>query len=138
VANEDIKLYLDRLLKMIPGEVISLYLVGMGFIPPDEQVAMIVWCLVCLAAVFVVQIYGTSDTDARLPPQWGAIFIAAVAFVIWVYSLGGPFAAFGIHKPWVGSLLVLGWTFFVPILYRGDSASAGPAGPGGGTGRPTA
>jgi len=32
---------------------------------------------------------------------------------------GGPFTAFGLHVPFLGSLLVLAWTFFIPILYRG-------------------
>jgi hypothetical protein len=45
--------------------------------------------------------------------------VAAVAFVIWVYTLGGPFADFGVHVPWIGSLLVLAWTSFIPLLYKG-------------------
>ena len=119
-SEGDVRPYLDRLLKMIPGEVIGLYLVGAGLIPPGQNIALAIWSLVCLAAVFVVRAYGTSDPAAGLSPQWTAVGISAVAFVIWVYSLGGPFAAYGVHVPYVGSLLVLAWTFFVPIFYKGD------------------
>jgi hypothetical protein len=113
--------YLDRLMKMIPGEVVALYLVGSGVIPRDESAWWLVgWSLVCLLGLFVIRIYGTADPRNSVPPQWPSVLISAFAFVIWVYSLGGPFAAFGLHKPFIGSLLVLGWTFFVPIFYRGD------------------
>ena len=47
------------------------------------------------------------------------VAISSVAFVIWVYSLGGPFAVFNLYVPYIGSLLVLAWTFFVPTFYKG-------------------
>lgn len=78
-----------------------------------------VWALVCLAGVFVVRAYGTSDPQSNLSPDWVHVAISAVAFVIWVYTLGGPFAASDLYEPYVGSLLVLAWTFFVPIVYKG-------------------
>jgi hypothetical protein len=35
--------------------------------------------------------------------------------------LGGPFEAQGLAVPYIGSLLVLAWTFFVPMFYKGPS-----------------
>jgi len=118
-TQEDFKFYLDRLMKMIPAEVVSLYLVGNGFIPREQPVVLVVWAVVCLAGVFVVRAYGTSDPQSNLSPDWVHVAISAVAFVIWVYTLGGPFAASDLYEPYVGSLLVLAWTFFVPIVYKG-------------------
>ncbi len=117
--NKDFKFYLDRLLKMIPAEVISLYLVGSGFIPADQPAVLLIWSIVCLVGVVVVRAYGTTDPEKNLPPDWTHVAISSVAFVIWVYSLGGPFAALGWYVPYIGSLLVLAWTFFVPYLYKG-------------------
>ncbi|MBN1991374.1 MAG: hypothetical protein JW953_01625 [Anaerolineae bacterium] len=111
--------YLDRLLKMIPAEVVSLYIVGMGLIPAEQVTVLTVWFVVCLVGLFVIRIYGTADPAESLPPDWTHIIISAVAFLIWVYSIGGPFAAWGFYVPWLGSLLVLAWTFFVPIFYKG-------------------
>jgi hypothetical protein len=68
-AETDTRPYLDRLLKMIPGEVIGLYLVGAGFIPSGQNIALTVWALVCLIAVFVVRAYGTADPVKGLPPS---------------------------------------------------------------------
>jgi hypothetical protein len=112
--------YLDRLMKMIPAEVIGLYLVGNGIIPADQKIALIIWTVICLIGVVVVRIYGTYDQSKQHPLDWPHIVISAIAFVIWVYAIGGgPFAAFSLTIPWVGSLLVLVWTFFVPIFYHG-------------------
>jgi hypothetical protein len=115
--------YLDRLLKMIPGEVIGLYLVGSGFIPQDRPTVLALWAVVCLVGVILLRAYATTDQPNGKPPQWGPVAISAVAFVIWVYTLGGPFAAFGLFVPYIGSLFVLAWTFFIPVLYKGPLES---------------
>ena len=120
--------YLDRLIKMIPAEVIGLYLVGSGIIPISypptttpmiQKIALVIWALICLIAVVVVRIYGTYDQSYHHPIDWPHVVISAIAFLIWVYTIGGPFAIFGLTVPWIGSLLVLVWTFFVPIFYHG-------------------
>ncbi len=118
-GEENFRFYLDRLFKMIPGEVISLYLVGSGFIPQEQAIGLAIWAIICLAGVIIVRAYGTADQKNNKPPQWGPVAISSVAFVIWVYSLGGPFAAFGLSAPWIGSLMILVWTFFLPIFYKG-------------------
>src|SRR5262249_3173130 len=119
-GGDDFRPYLDRLLKMIPGEVVGLYLVGGGFIPENAPTVLTVWTLICVIGVIAIRAYGTTDPAEAKPPQWPAVIIATVAFAIWVYTLGGPFKAYNLHVPYIGSLLVLAWTFFVPIVYRGS------------------
>jgi hypothetical protein len=118
-SQEDFRFYLDRLMKMIPAEVISLYLIGRGFIPIEQPIVLAAWAVVCLAGVLLVRAYGTADPEANKSPDWVHVAISAVAFVIWIYTLGGPFAAANLYVPYAGSLLVLAWTFFVPIFYKG-------------------
>jgi hypothetical protein len=119
--DEQFRSYLDRLMKMIPGEVVALYLVGAGIIPREEsRWWLVVWSVVCLVGLFALRIYGTTDRRESKGPQWLNVFMSAGAFVIWIYSLGGPFVAFGLYKPFLGSLLVLTWTFFIPLTYKGD------------------
>jgi hypothetical protein len=118
---ENFDFYLDRLLKMIPAEVVSLYLVGSGFIPTDQSIVLTIWAVVCWIGLVLIRAYGTADTRHNKPTDWVHVAISSVAFVIWVYSLGGPFVLFNLHVPYLGSLLVLAWTFFVPIFYKGPS-----------------
>jgi hypothetical protein len=117
--GEDFKFYLDRLLKMIPAEVVSLYLVGSGFIPTDKPLVLTLWAAVCLVGVILIRTYGTTDPVNNKPPDWTHVAISTTAFVIWIYTLGGPFVAINLYVPYLGSLLVLAWTFFVPMLYKG-------------------
>jgi hypothetical protein len=136
-GDQDFRYYLDRLLRLIPAEAVSLYLVGSGLIPPDplpvsgppsagrvgtHAIASTIWAVVCLIAVLLVRIRYTADPQQHEGTQWPAVAVSAIAFVIWVYTLGGPFADFGIYVPWLGSLLVLAWTFFVPYFYQGKDA----------------
>lgn len=117
--DESLREYLERLLKMIPGEVVGLYMIGSGFIPEGQDVGIAVWAAICLVAVVVVRIYGTRDPANDKPSQPVPVAISCVAFVIWVYWLGGPFEGLGVHVPWIGSLAVLVWSFIIPIIYRG-------------------
>jgi len=111
--------YMDRLIKLIPAEVVGIYLVGTGVIPKGEDVSLIVWAIVWLGLVIAVRAYGTSDSVARIPPQWSAVAVSSVSFGIWVYNMPGPFQVLGLAVPYIGSLLVLVWTFLVPIFYKG-------------------
>jgi hypothetical protein len=118
--QEALQGYFDRLQKLIPTEILGLYLAGQGVIPKDAPVVLVLWFLFCLVALVFVRVKGTADPVAGLPPQQKAVAISFVSFVIWVYSLGGPFTAFGLQIPYIASLLVLAWTFLVPYLYKGD------------------
>jgi hypothetical protein len=120
-GDASFRFYLDRLMKMIPVEVISLYIVGSGIIPEGQAVYLTVWTVICLIGLFAIRLYGTSDPAHKISPDWTHVILSAIAFLIWIYSLGGPFAAYGIADPIIGSLLVLAWTFFVPIFYKGPA-----------------
>jgi hypothetical protein len=110
--------YLNRLVKMIPSEIIGLYMIGSGYIDIKDKGLIVGWSIACFILVFVVRIFGTSDKRRNVPPEWPAIFISAAAFIIWLYWLGGPFQAYGIQKPSIASLAVLIFSFIAPYFYK--------------------
>ncbi|MDN3581547.1 hypothetical protein [Mucilaginibacter flavus] len=115
--------YYERLVKLIPGEIISIYVTGQGVIPKNNNTALWAWSAACLVMLVVLRAYGTrGDTGgaSSTPPQWSAVFISAVSFIIWLYTLGGVFASLAFYQAWVGSLLVITWTFIIPFVYKGD------------------
>jgi hypothetical protein len=66
----------------------------------------------------LVRAYGTRDPKQQLDTEWKAVIVSAIAFIIWVYTIGGPFTLVdNLWKPYVGSLAVLSWTFVVPFIY---------------------
>ena len=122
-SKTEFSFYLEKLMKMIPAEMIALYLVGSGLIPAEtDPVFLVIWSAVCLVGVVVLRALGTRDSAKGGHPQWSVVLVSSMAFAIWVYTLGGPFALYGLHIPFIGSLVVLAWTFFVPIVLRGASS----------------
>lgn len=117
-GTDAFKEYLERLLKLIPGEVVGLYMVGSGFIPEAQSIGLLIWSILCLVGVFFVRRYGTADPQAGQGPQNVPVAISCIAFAVWIYWLGGPFEQFGFHVPWIGSLLVLVVSFIVPYFYK--------------------
>ena len=85
-------------------------------IPAGSVAFTIVWAVICLVGVVVVRAYGTQDPQANLPPDWAHVGISSASFLIWVYTLGGPFELAGIYVPFVGSLLVLAWITGTVVL----------------------
>ncbi|HLG41681.1 MAG TPA: hypothetical protein VI461_18520 [Chitinophagaceae bacterium] len=111
--------YLSRLLKMIPGEIVGLYMIGNGIIPSTNSIFQFIWIVICTILIVVIRIYGTSDQEEKLPAQPVPVAIATIAFVIWVYWLGGPFITYKLHVSWLSSILVLLWSFIIPYFYKG-------------------
>lgn len=112
--------YLGRLVKLIPAEGVSAYTIGSGIIPADQTLVLGIWTLVCAIIVFVLRWVTTSDSRAGLKPQITAVIITLIAFAIWIYTLGGIFAALNIWYSYIGSLFALAFTIIVPAVYKGD------------------
>ena len=123
VAAEPGDPYFSRLVKLVPAEVLTLYIafkvVAAGF--PGA------WALTCLLLVLLVRTVGTKE--AGKPIQWIAVVVACVSFVLWTYATGG-------HLPWLPlptdpekvakaaqgavSVAIGVWTFVVPYFYKGE------------------
>ncbi|MGN8070962.1 hypothetical protein [Mucilaginibacter sp. 22184] len=118
-SDEAFKDYLSRLLKLIPSEIIGLYMVVSGFIPSDQKIGILIWSIACFFLLIGSRYFGTKDEKAEEPAQPVPIVLALVAFVVWVYWLGGPFEVYHIHVKWVGSALVAVVSFVSPWFFKG-------------------
>lgn len=124
------KEYIDRLLKLIPVEVVALYVAGKNAIlmrfatdqaksPSQfEYWAWVGWTVVCLGGVIWARSWLTSDKAAGVPVEKAAVAIAGVSFLVWVYSFGDVFnRVLGVWDSLLATLLVLLWTFAAPYFY---------------------
>jgi hypothetical protein len=114
VQGEKFKNWMERLVKLIPAEVLSLYLAGKGI----AESWLGYWAAVCLVIVFVFRAWGTKEEGKKV--QWAAVIIATVSFVIWIYAIGDYFISFTLPDARIPSLIVLVWTFMVSAFYKGD------------------
>ena len=108
--------WLERLVKLVPAEVVAVYLAGR---PLAEGKAAGIWPLVCLGLVIVVRAFGTMD---KRGPQWASVAVSAVSFVLWVYAMGGHFLTYSLDVN-IASLAVLVWTTLVPVFWKGEPAA---------------
>jgi hypothetical protein len=130
--DDPAKDYVGRLVLLIPGEIIALYQAGRAAIihqfasPPSdwspsivsEGVAWIGWTLFCLGALIVVRRWATSDPRAGVAPDWRAVTLCAVSYLVCVYSLGDIFdRVLSVWDPLLAALLALAWTFLAPWIY---------------------
>lgn len=118
--------YLDRLLKLIPAEVVALYLFLEGVLQsalnePDELGQLQGW----LWGVFIVLIIGNVLFLRRYQQvkDVAQTVLLSLALVIWVLTLGGPFEYLDFYRPFMGSVLLGLFTFFVPLFYTGVPSS---------------
>ncbi len=106
--------WMARLTKLIPGEVLAVYLAGKSY--AHNWIGT--WAAVCLVLVIVVRAWGTKDPGRS--PQWAGVGFSTISFVIWIYAMGDRLLAWQAPDPGIASAAVLVWTVLVPILYRGD------------------
>lgn len=100
---------LSRIVKLAPSEVVGLYLLGKGY---ATGTWLGYWSLICLGLVLVFRIWGTHS-------QIWSVVISFFSFGIWVLAMGDPILTFTLSAQFA-ALLVLVFTFVVPIFYKGD------------------
>lgn len=106
--------YLDKLLKLIPSEIVAGY-IAIYSIAQDhtnEETIILVSSIALLILIPFILRFLQNVT------KWGQIVFSMIAFVIWVYSLGGPFEAYGIHDPVIGSVIIIFYTFLIPFAVK--------------------
>lgn len=125
-SRSELGQYWDRLKNLIPAEVSAIYIAGHGVIPQGEKVGLAVWATACLIFTILFMYKETQRVEgkpkAKYPPDWMHITISSISFLLWVYALGGPFSEYGVYVPWIGTLIILAWTFVVPYFYKGKTA----------------
>jgi len=106
--------YYSRLIKLIPAELIALYLALDGIVSAMPQKQILLWVVFGIALVggwfYLARVANVTRVAQRI--------ITLMAFVIWVFVLGGPFAMLPWYDVNYGKLLVTLYTFFVPLFYK--------------------
>ncbi|HUI90612.1 MAG TPA: hypothetical protein VLX68_00055 [Chitinivibrionales bacterium] len=105
--------YVDKLVKLIPTEILGAYTVIAGVVPADQ--VKVVLTASAAALLMLVPLYLWKISGVKNVAQ---LVVSAFSFVIWTYTLGGPFEAWGIYQGYIGSILLVLFTLIVPIVVR--------------------
>lgn len=104
--------YLSKLLKLIPTEIVAGYLAIVGFVPKVHPHAKEILLVSSIALLIVVPFLLYKVQQVK---KWTQIVYTMIAFVVWIYTLGGPFEYYGIHDPVIGSVILVFWTLLIPF-----------------------
>jgi hypothetical protein len=110
--------YRNKLLKLIPSEIVAAYIVVMGIIAENVPESSAKWATLIVSLVLLIL---TPFYLKKLEKIANNIQVAfcSFSFVVWVYSLGGlggPFAHWNLYQGWLGSIVLILWTLMVPLF----------------------
>lgn len=112
--------YADRLLKLIPGEVVGVYLSMQAILSnaQDVNMAVVPW-LVFAFGVFATWFYLRVPLKVVNRRQ---ILITVGAFCVWAFTIGAPFDKEHLDwwSPTYAGLLLLAYTFIAPKIPLGE------------------
>ncbi len=104
--------YRTKLLKLIPAEIVAAYLSIDNIIPEGGNRA---WLLTGASLVLLMVLPFYLRVILKVV-SFGQIAATMVTFIIWVYSLGGPFNEWDyFNKPLAAVILIL-WTAILPLF----------------------
>jgi hypothetical protein len=108
----------DRLVKLIPSEIVTAYITLQGLIGNQENKQLFT-CIAFGSLLAITPFYLRLISQVK---KNGQIIFTTIAFVIWVMAIGG----FKVMTPSVtildqffGSLILIIYTLLIPFFYKG-------------------
>jgi hypothetical protein len=104
--------FLQVLLKLIPSELIAVFVFVQGVMP------RLFWPHLAVAVVLVAltPLYLSRASGVRSRPQ---LVISTLSLVVWIYAMGaGPFRFIRppFYEPWYGAVVLAVWTLVPPMF----------------------
>lgn len=114
--------YISKVIKYIPAPIIASYTAMTGLIAEDpSHIVLLSWAVfgLCLVlAPLYVWFIPDSIQDNKDCSKRFCVLASIIAFSVWAFALGGPFAALAWYKPLYGSLALIATTLFMPLLEK--------------------
>jgi hypothetical protein len=117
--------FIKALLKLIPSEIIAVFIFLQGVLP-DRLIPHLVVSLLLIA---LTPLYLYTAMGVR---SGGQLAVSTLSMVIWIYALGQVpvrYLEAPLYEPWYGSVILAVWTLIPPmLLYRKREQPDLPAG----------
>ena len=110
--------YFDKVVKYIPADIVGAWTAVTGLITGATKVSSttVLWIVFVVGVVLTAAWTWKQTTEPKRKTAVTQIVISTIAFVVWVFALGGPFATWGFYNPVYGSLLLIGYTLVVGVI----------------------
>lgn len=120
IVKVDTSGYLQKLVGLIPAEVIALYLAIASFMPKEPVAQFIVAGLAFVLTPFYLLNIGKVKNI-------GQIVVSTVSFAVWVFVTGGPFVGMAWYQAWIPGAVLAAYTLIVPMFVQPAPAAVGTA-----------
>lgn len=107
--------FLQVLLKLIPSEVIAVFIFVQGVMPR----LLVPHLVVALLLVAITPLYLSRAVGVRSRVQ---LVVSTISLVVWIYAMGaGPlrFVRPPWYEPWHGAVALAVWTLVPPMFFTG-------------------
>lgn len=108
--------FVDKLLKLIPAEVVAVWVTVRGILAAAQSAPEWLQWISFGAILALTPIYLQRVAGVTKPAQ---VWVTTGAFIVWAYSLGGvPFGSMGapLYLPIYGAVLLPIYTFAIPVI----------------------
>src|SRR5690242_12676470 len=105
-SETKIDTYFDKVIKYIPADIIGAWIAVKSLINTSTKIptSTILWISIMIG-VILTNIWTLRQTkEPKKRPAITQTVISTVAFIDWVFALGGPFATLGFYRSVYGSL----------------------------------
>ncbi len=117
--------YADKVVKLVPTEIVGAYMVLAGTIgfssaataAPTDSVPVVLIHVVFFLLLVLTPLYLWRITRVTNVVQ---LVVTTLAFVLWVYTLGGPFVFWGMYHPMIAAVSLTLWSLIIPVIVRPD------------------
>ena len=105
--------YQDKLLMLIPAEIVAAYLAleGIAGTMPGKRLNFLIVVILILLVINYFYLSRIHHVQSRVQ-----ILVTELSFLVWVFSLGGPFLHFLWYDSAWGSAVVIIWTLVIPLF----------------------
>ncbi len=117
-ATETPSTYKDRLVKLIPSEIITAYVTIYGLVSVSEKgdKSILLWLIIAILFV-LTPIYLLKISKVT---KWPQIAFSSFGFLIWVFATGSPISEIlNFPTSFIASLVLIIYTLFIPLFYKG-------------------
>lgn len=109
----------DRLVKLIPSEIVTAYITLQGLISDHkDNLSTFTW-IVFLSLLILTPLYLFFISDVK---KTGQIIFTTIAYIIWVLATGGftiMLPSVSILNQFLGSIMLIIYTLIIPFVYKG-------------------
>ena len=120
--------YADKAVKLVPTEIVGTYMVLAGIIgisttpgtTPSDTLSKVLIQIVFFLLLVLTPLYLWRISKVSNIVQ---LVVTTIAYVLWIYTLGGPFAVWGVYEPKIAALLLSAWSLIIPVVVPAKEGS---------------